>query len=153
MPVTTRRPTRKSPSLQKLLRFRHEGTIVRYCEEHGATRQEAEEVFVEMLKFLYLAYRAKADRRTDVAVAIFPEIEKIDWMWHTFLLFTWDYARFCQKWFGFYLHHFPTLDEKVPARRVVEERITKLFEFVYDVLGEETLLAWYDDCRYSVSRG
>jgi hypothetical protein len=140
--------TQQRLSLTRLLRYRHEGTLERYCKESGASRAEAEEVFIEMLKFLYLAYRVKADRRNDVVCAIFPEVEKIDWMWHTFILFTWDYTLFCHKFFGFYLHHYPTLDGDVPAKEVVQERVLKLFEFIYDVLGEETLLAWYDDCRY-----
>jgi len=149
---TSRQPRpKRHVSLEQLLEFRHDGVIERYCQEYGASRAEAEEVFGEMLKWLYLAYRSKADNRTDVVCAIFPEVEKIDWMWHTFILFTWDYTQFCEAFFGFYLHHSPTMDGDVPTKEVVEERVTKLFEFIYDVLGEATLLAWYDDCRYQVA--
>ena len=34
-------------------------------------------------------------------------MKEIDDMWHTFLLFTKDYADFCEKYIGKYFHHSP----------------------------------------------
>jgi hypothetical protein len=34
----------------------------------------------------------------------------VDEFWHTFILFTRDYAAFCERHFGYFLHHTPTDD-------------------------------------------
>jgi len=138
-------------SLEDWLSYRHPGVIRRYCKEHHATREEGEEVFREMLKWLYLCSRSLGD---GVPCAITPEIEKIDWMWHTFLLFTMDYADFCERYPGFFIHHVPTEDEEVENAAEMDEDVVRAelerrYGFIYDVLGDETLNAWYDECRYA----
>jgi hypothetical protein len=136
-------------SLEEVLAYRHAGVIRRYRTEHNATQQEAEELFREMLKWLYLCYRAST---VDFACAISPELGKIDWMWHTFLLFTRDYADFCDRHFDAFIHHVPEDEEAAtPEDEIdVRERLARQFELVYDLLGEETLSAWHDECRYAV---
>lgn len=136
-------------TLDEILAYQHPGTVRRYCKEHLATPQEAEVVFREMLKFLYLSARAAGEGG---GCAITTEIEKLDWMWHTFLLFTRDYAEFCDRHFGVFIDHLPVEDDAAGAvadeaglRAVVEQQ----FAMVYDVLGEETLVAWYDECRFA----
>jgi hypothetical protein len=137
-------------TLDEVLTFRHPGTIRRYCKENHATPQEAEVVFREMLKFLYLSARAGSE---GFGCAISIEIEKLDWMWHTFLLFTRDYAEFCERYFGFFLDHVPTEAEEANEiagdENELRASIERQFSFVYDVLGEETLVAWYDDRRFA----
>jgi hypothetical protein len=140
-------------SLDNVLAF-HPGVVARYCREHNASAAEGQEVFREMLKWLYLGYRSTTDQPESFACSMFPEIEKIDWMWHTFLLFTRDYAAFCDRYFGFFLHHVPNEDEEeAPApldEDTLRERLQEQYAFVYDVLGTGTLLAWYDEGRYAV---
>jgi hypothetical protein len=74
-------------------------------------------------------------------------------MWHTFLLFTMDYADFCERYFGHFLHHVPgeaaTESEAPVDGSAVRAQVERQFALVYDVLGEETLIAWYDQCRYA----
>jgi hypothetical protein len=42
--------------------------------------------------------------------------EDIDEIWHNFILFTADYARFCDKYVGFFLNHQPlTVAEKAAS--------------------------------------
>ena len=79
-------------SFAEVLPFRHPGVIRRYCKDHGASPAEAQEVFQEMLKWLYLGSRCTADPQATAGCVMTEEIEKIDWMWHTFLLFSGDYA-------------------------------------------------------------
>ena len=74
---------------------------------------------------------------------------------HNFILFTWEYTQFCERYFGAYIHHAPVTQE---ARQraadkqsnghgsFVQERIDHVREqcaLVYDRLGEETVLRWY----------
>jgi hypothetical protein len=75
-----------------VLAFRHPGVIHRYCKDHGGSLTEAEEVFQAMLEWLYLGAHCAADTESTGGCVMTEEIEKIDWMWHAFLLFTVDYA-------------------------------------------------------------
>jgi hypothetical protein len=137
-------------ALTEVLAFRHPGVIRRYCKDRGAAPAEAEEVFQEMLKWLYLASRRQADTQATAGCMMTPDIEKLDWMWHTFLLFTPDYAAFCDRYFGFFVHHVPEDEADDPASlEAVREQLERQYALVYDVLGEPTLLAWYDECRYA----
>jgi hypothetical protein len=138
--------------LEDVLRFRHPGVVRRYSADHQATPEEAAELFREMLKWLYLCRRASGGPE-GLTVAVHPEIEKIDWMWHTFLLFTRDYAAFCDRYLGTFLHHLPdeSGDEAPQDAGAVRAALERQYSFVYDVLGAETLLAWYGDCRYAAA--
>ena len=139
-------------SLVDVLAYRHQGVMRRYTKEHGASPAEAEELFGEMLKWLYLAYRSTTDAEGSAGCAITAEIEKIDHMWHTFLLFTHDYAAFCQRYFGFFVHHIPqddAEDERPVNADLVRRQLERQYGLIYDVLGEQTLRAWYDECRYA----
>lgn len=140
-------------TLDDVLAYRHSGVIRRYMKEHEATQQEAEEVFLEMLKYLYLSYRGMVDGPEPFACMVSVEIEKIDWMWHAFLLFTVDYAGFCDRYFGFFLHHIPNEaeDEEPIDEAAFRATIERQFGLVYDVLGEKTLTTWYDECRYAAA--
>jgi hypothetical protein len=138
-------------SLDDVLAYRHPAVLRRYRKEHDASQQEAEEVFRETLKWLYLCHRAAADGPDGFDCSISPELEKLDWMWHTFLLFTRDYADFCDRSFGTFIHHVPDEgeDEAVEVEETLRARLSRQLGLVYDVLGEETLTAWYDHCLYA----
>jgi hypothetical protein len=138
-------------SLDDVLAYRHPGVVRRYLKEHGGTQAEAEELFRETLKWLSLCDRA-ADE--GFACAMTPELERVDWMWHAFVLFTRDYAEFCHRHFSRFIHHVPEDEGEAggSASESAEEassRLERQFGYVYDVLGEETLRVWYDECRYA----
>jgi len=134
-----------------VLAYRHPGVVRRYAKEQHASREEAEEVFQETLKWLYLCGCGLGD---GFACAMTPEIAKVDEMWHTFLMFTRDYAEFCERSFGFFLHHVPNDDEDpAPAggAEEVREQLGRQFGLVYDVLGEDALKRWYEEERYAAA--
>lgn len=135
--------------LADVLAYHHPGVIRRYAKEQQVSREEAEEVFRETLKWLYLC---AAGIREDFGCAMTPDIAKLDEMWHTFLMFTQDYAEFCDRYFGFFVHHHPTDDEEdAPLDKAfMEEQLVRQFTLVCDVLGEATLQAWHEDCRYAL---
>jgi hypothetical protein len=145
-------PHSEPVSLAEVLAYRHPGVLRRYCKDHHATPREAEEVFRETLKWLYLCYRSATDGPEGFACTMLPEIEKLDWMWHTFLLFTRDYADFCERTFGLFLHHVPNEDDgeaEATDAGTYREALRRQYAFVYDVLGAETLEAWHDRCLYA----
>ena len=80
-----------------------------------------------------------------------PELARLDEMGHTCVLFTRDYAAFCDRYFGFFLHHVPAEEEAEGPEDLEGARplLERQFGLVYDVLGEATLRDWYEECRYA----
>lgn len=134
-------------SLDSVLAYRNAAVVKRYAKDHQASLEEAEEVFRETLKWLYLCAHGMAN---GFACAMTEEIGKLDEMWHTFLLFTRDYADFCERYFGIFLHHVPLDDDESPMDlEALQEQLERQFTLVCEVLGEDTLRAWHDECRYA----
>lgn len=71
------------------------------------------------------------------------EMEEIDNMWHTFLLFTKDYMSFCDKYFKCYIHHNPFDKNIIELEKDFIDELTKYLSYIYDNLGEETLIKWF----------
>jgi hypothetical protein len=144
--------TGEPTSLGTVLAYRHSGVIRRNCKEQGASPEKGEELFREMLKWLYLCYRYALDERPHgFACSMTPELLQLDEMWHCFVLHTRDYADFCDTHFGFFLHHEPQSDEEgdAPHQGNIENELTEQLTFTHEVLGEETLRGWYEECRYA----
>ena len=70
-------------------------------------------------------------------------MSEIDDMWHTFLLFTKDYMYFCSKYLGQYFHHSPTTSEDKMTEGEFEIDFARYVSYVYDNLGEKTLIKWF----------
>jgi hypothetical protein len=137
----------------ELARYQHEDLIARFLERWAVPRAEAEELFEELKKWLWL--NARLNERALPTLMVSPSTRLIDEMWHTFLLYSVDYTQFCDRYFGFYLHHFPLPRAEVEARaeayarnpeaELAElcERFVHQYELVHDYLGAETLSKWY----------
>lgn len=147
-------------SLEEVLRYEHEDVVHRFAEDYDVNVEDAREVFVELMKWLWLSATQIANVRaggTDVPIPLFGEARAIDLMWHTFLLFTADYMQFCETYFGFYVHHKPRTraeklawDERVLANAedaLAERRSTLRAAYVTicDYLGEATLRTWCEE--------
>ena len=74
-------------------------------------------------------------------------------MWHIFLLDTRAYRNFCINYLGHFIHHEPNIPERhqdpsresVDARkRSMQARLERQIQYIYDRLGGETVLLWYD---------
>jgi hypothetical protein len=59
--------------------------------------------------------------------------KEVDEVWHTFILFTRDYSRFCEEVFGFYLHHHPGLDSQ-PIGPEPRKRFLEAYQSVYGAI-------------------
>ncbi len=125
--------------------------------------KEAEDIFEDTKKFLYLAAHCKADC---FSASIYHQFQIIDEMWHSFLQFTDQYADFCEAYLGGFLHHFPfsrsLLREqmKLLARTqqtfasYKQETFARQLAKTKDLLGDDTLIKWYGEYahRYNVSQ-
>jgi hypothetical protein len=137
--------------LEEALAYRCDEVPARFAREHGASRADAELLFVETKRWLWAC--ARAPRR----LLVTPELAAIDGMWHCFLLFTREYQRFCLECLGEFIHHDPLtnreLEEFAALREAdpglaLERRRAELrpqLELLYDLLGPETVSRWYQD--------
>lgn len=149
------------PSLERVLRYQNEDVVSRFAEDHELSLPEAEEIFTETKRWLWLC--AKRKRAVDngealaLRIPLFNEAYAIDQMWHTFLLFSEDYAAFCADHFGFFVHHHPKrraerlawqariAHDPAGATKERRESLRAIYEHLFDELGEEVLLRWCEE--------
>jgi hypothetical protein len=77
--------------------YRNPILINKMMVELKMSRELAEETFEDVKRFLAL---------TTLEGSLAPS-EKVDRAWHLFILFTHDYAAFCQEYIGHFVHHVP----------------------------------------------
>lgn len=138
-------------SLSDVLAYKNVDIVDRFLVMYNMEQEEAEKIFNETLKWLWLGNKMDG-------VFIDDSTLIIDEMWHNFILFTQDYEIFCLQNFGRYIHHQPEKRKQQNwynnAFNIEEhkDRLEKLYEGVYDKLGEETLLTWYEEFpkKYSI---
>jgi hypothetical protein len=119
-----RRRTDRKIDLQFVTAFQFDPLIFRMMDKHKWSEAEARECFDDLKKFLYMAVLA------DMPVA---PTEKLDSLWHEFLLYTMDYAEYCQTRFGIFVHHRPRRrDDPKSTRNMRQETL----DFAIELFGE-----------------
>ena len=155
-------------SIEEALAYKSDKVVYKFMEKYDVSFEESEEIFENMKKWLWLCAKGKhliQKGVVDFNFIIDTDMIFIDMMWHTFILFTKDYHDFCMDKFGFFIHHVPTtkfekeeFQKKLIANqeKVLEDRkalMQKQYGIIFDLLGEDTLKAWYEDfpVKYSVA--
>ncbi|KTD03798.1 hypothetical protein Lgee_0455 [Legionella geestiana] len=141
----------KLPALNHVLEYEHPAVLKLYNQNYPNNTLSASCAFLEMKKYLWLAQKHALDRQKNPADPRLPErffmvrgMQEIDEMWHEFILFTADYMRFCETYFGEYLHHLPNLFDNRPRPRAdVERDIAKMLPYIHEHLGEESVRIWF----------
>src|SRR5437870_4406630 len=92
----------------------------RYVQDHAASMNEADSLERELKRFLVLR-------------ALNPDIPygmtgKVDEFWHTFILFTRDYQRFCEEVAGTFLHHDPGVGQSAESGEGFKTSYAALFK-------------------------
>ena len=77
------------------LGYKNERVVQRIAKDEKITLREADDIFDETVD--WLANSAAESKPT----------KRVDAGWHTFLLFTRDYAEFCEHYFKRFVHHEP----------------------------------------------
>lgn len=77
--------------------------VDRYCRDHEVPRDLGAARAREMLRYLVLC---ALNPRAGYGMA-----GKVDDVWHTFIIFTHEYTRFCEEVAGRYIHHAPNLPD------------------------------------------
>lgn len=147
-------------SLEEVMKYENIDVIERLMKSWNISLEESTSIFNEMKKWLWLCAdnrRRKLSGEKVPSLAVTQSMTLLDEMWHAFILFTKPYTAFCDKYFGFYIHHGPTTDsqrqeikteiEKNPEAyfKKFEKDLTVQYEYIYERLGEETLQKWYSD--------
>lgn len=147
--------------LEEVLNYQNGNVVGRFAEDHNVPLSDAEEIFTETKRWLWLTAKLTHEIETGVRepfkIPLFNEAYAIDLMWHTFLLYTKEYADFCQKYFGFFLHHAPTsMQERAEWKQFMEsnpegawqqrrDSLEKVYGYIYDELGPAALKKWCEE--------
>ncbi len=137
--------------LEEIIEYRHPQVIARFCKEYPEMAEQSEIIFEDLMRFFWASKKHEADKKLtpqnpalDFIYIMDEEMKGIDLMWHIFLLYTQDYADFCQKYFGVFLHHLPDIvDPEVDETAKFEENLEKFLNYSYDALGEDVIKRWY----------
>ena len=84
--------------LDEVMGYQNPDLIHRLKDNLGLSEEEAQELFADTKWFLYLC---------GTVPGRWGPPEKIDACWHEFILFTQDYEKFCEEYFGRFIHHNP----------------------------------------------
>lgn len=105
---------------------------------------QAEQLFTEAKRYLVLC-----EATPDTAFGMHSAM--VDAAWHTFVLFTTEYADFGMDHFGRYLHHAPVVDgpDPQPADAASFDDFRRRYEELY---GEPLPAIWYDDTSLAPAR-
>lgn len=139
------------PTLEELGQYKNPYLIERYNKDHPDNKMPAEQALTEILKYFWLCQKQKFDleqspndERLQFDCAVHKDMNEIDDMWHTFILFTVDYMNFCDQYFGEFIHHQPnTSDEAQLDDEAYAKDLTKYLSYIYDELGEQTVRTWF----------
>ena len=152
----------KVSSLEEVLSYRNPFVTERFVSQFNVEAEDAEEIFRETLKMLWLMAKQKEEQKAGLPsvpekILVYHQMNVIDEMWHAFILFSHDYTEFCHRYFGFYLHHLPTTSEdrkkEHDAREADPERfqresrtaIEKQCVYTSEKLGPGTLTRWFKE--------
>jgi len=138
-------------TLDEVLQYHHEGVILRFLEEYEFSRSDADEIFMDTKRWLWVCANAPdgVNPYVDQSTVI------IDKMWHHFVLFTRDYREFCDTYFGKFLDHFPFTDVEYAEQKDIEaadpddfmakkqKAFTTNLRHVGQTLGKDFVVKWY----------
>jgi hypothetical protein len=145
--MSTDNLTLSTDQLENLLSYTNEDIISRFTDMYKVSDEEAEDIFKETRKFLYICRMP--------GIFIPDDLLIVDEMWHNFILFTREYQRFCNEHFGAYIHHLPAskkekeLQKKIntenpdKASKDFNDKLSLVLSTVYDVFGEDTVIKWF----------
>lgn len=123
----------KLPSLHTLLKYRNDSVIRFFCYEHNTAVEEAQQIFADLLGWLWLnAYRRAHHQKPTY---LFGPLLLLDKIWHSFILHTQDYWQFCNHYFDEYFHHH--VEPKGYEYVVSPEELADFLKDAFEHLGNE----------------
>jgi hypothetical protein len=138
-------------TLNEILEYKNQAVVNRFKKDFPGKEDRAEAIFYDLLRFFWGTKKHRQDRQLnpqDENLNFFfimdNDMKEIDHMWHIFLLYTRDYAHFCQTYFGEFLHHQPDL---VPVFQEqgfeFNTNLERFLNYSYDLFGDEVISRWF----------
>lgn len=118
-------PVLEAALVTRVLSYEHPELIERLKRELRLTVADAQALFEDLKRFLALC-----GLRPD---GEFVPTPTIDAAWHNFILYTRDYAAFCDEMFGQFLHHRP---KSYFTTETHEQEFAETLVFAGKVFGE-----------------
>jgi hypothetical protein len=107
---------------------------------------EAETLFTEVKRYLVLTQLNR-----DVSWQMYSI--RVDEVWHQFVLFTREYAMFCEEHLGGFVHHRPSNAPELPGSRDLTPSTFREFRARYrEVFGQELPECWRDELSMTLDR-
>jgi hypothetical protein len=111
-----------------------------------ASASEAEALFTEVKRYLVLT-------RLDDDVSWQMYSIRVDEVWHQFVLFTREYAMFCDEHLGGFAHHRPSNAPELPGSRDLQPSTFRGFRARYrEMFGQELPDCWFDEHSVTLDR-
>ncbi len=142
------------PELNDILAYKNADILARFEIDYPQAKLSAQDAFEELKKYIWLCLKHRADKLNEPENALLNfscvmhhEMVEIDYMWHTFILFTQEYHDFCNNILkSGYFHHQPNVNMQAPApSEDYAEELERYLSYIYDNLGEETLTKWFPE--------
>lgn len=122
----------------QLQSYQNQHVVARYAKENKLSLETAQVHFEECKKFLYLC------SISDVALS--PS-ERIDKVWHEFIMFTRDYQNFCKDVLGSFIHHVPDIEHNATIRKQNKESFEYARTLAQATFGEIDPYMWCLDMK------
>lgn len=96
--------------IDKVMRYEISHDILkRYQSETNVPWERIPKLVNEAKRFLIMGALNTGQRASMLS-------EEVDELWHTFILFTQDYDKFCKETLGKFVHHIPCSKDEIAAR-------------------------------------
>ena len=132
----TKRPFPNRLRKEEVLTYNNPDVIHRIAKDNSMSFEEAEGVFRDTIRFLFLA-------GTTGAKNLVPT-KRIDQGWHCFLLYTKDYMSFCESNFGRFIHHEPS---RLNAPKKAVDGAARTFDLARTIFGPDLSGNWHFEIR------
>lgn len=140
------------PKLSHLQQYRQNEVLKRYAKDYPHNHLPPESAWQELMKYFWLCQKHKLEKeqfpdskQLDFVCSMHREMHELDDMWHSFLLYTKDYHAFCSQYFGQFIHHVPSAEDKKNKIGIddFEAKLRAYLNYINQHLGAETLRIWF----------
>jgi hypothetical protein len=129
-------------TIAAIMNYQMPQVINRCKKEHNYTDQDMIILEQELKKYLALS---AVKTKEDLGTGMFSH--DVDNLWHAFILFTPEYAEFCNNYIGHFIHHAPEINEhRSPEQQEEARKDFQAFVKNYEeTFGEEVHAIWFLD--------
>ena len=134
-----RQKVRENVTIEEVMTYQNPDILAKIRHELDLSERQAIELFDDLKRFLWLA--AVSNR------SVVPS-PLIDEAWHRFILYTSDYAEFCERYLGGFLDHAP---QRMGETRLTHEDLLPTIDAMHAEFGGKPSVNWDGVCSSGVT--